>query len=519
MKFIQTLYIDASKDPFRDSFGWAAPEYHLMGWALSCLQLYKIYGNIALFANSKASHLLTDTLQLPYNEVHHSPDKLTLIHPDLWALPKIYTYSLQEQPFLHIDGDVFIFKKFTPKLLNGELIAQNLEVATEEHYTTNQKHLMRHFSFFPPCVKKDFESGIPIQACNAGIIGGNDMSFFRDYTTMAFEYVNRNADCLKHVNVNCFNVFFEQHLFYTFANEKGLDVSVLFEEIIEDTGYNNFSDFHDVPFNRSYLHLIGPYKRDEFICIQMAAKLRELYPDYYDRIAALFFKKNIRLSPNGFVNPFFLNDKRSSIELKKRLDEQANTHLQKLKQAADSCPPDIEKEIFQNDFDTFYSQLISFLKSDIYKKYDLDKRDIEAQHWYRYLFSDMSAILNQVVVYCPLTKIIESSFNWAGLLNRHYRIAVKYYSNLQVYKGLFYNLVVLEASDNKFSLYDINELDQAILLLLSEPLSISEVLIKMQVYFEDDVLQNHYEDYKNLIITSIKQLVIKKAIQPESVKN
>ena len=28
MNFIQTLYIDKLKDPFKDCFGWAAPEYH-----------------------------------------------------------------------------------------------------------------------------------------------------------------------------------------------------------------------------------------------------------------------------------------------------------------------------------------------------------------------------------------------------------------------------------------------------------------------------------------------------------
>jgi len=69
MNFLQTLYNDDSKDPFRDSFGWASPEYHLMGWALSCLQLRRIYGNITLFANSPAAHLLIDTLQLPYAKV------------------------------------------------------------------------------------------------------------------------------------------------------------------------------------------------------------------------------------------------------------------------------------------------------------------------------------------------------------------------------------------------------------------------------------------------------------------
>ena len=114
MHLIQTLYIDSTKEPLRDSFGWVAPEYHLMGWALSCLQLHKLYSHITLFANSQAARLLVDTLQLPYTEINLAHDQLTLLHPDLWALPKIYTYSLQDQPFLHIDGDVFLLNRSMP---------------------------------------------------------------------------------------------------------------------------------------------------------------------------------------------------------------------------------------------------------------------------------------------------------------------------------------------------------------------------------------------------------------------
>jgi len=117
MNYIHTFHINPDKDPFRYPFGWVAPEYHLMGWALSCLQLQKIYGEVSLFANSQAARLLIDTLQLPYTDVQVKHDKLTLLHPDLWALPKIYTYSIQEQPFLHIDGDVFLFNPFDANLL------------------------------------------------------------------------------------------------------------------------------------------------------------------------------------------------------------------------------------------------------------------------------------------------------------------------------------------------------------------------------------------------------------------
>ena len=326
MSIVQTLYLNKTKDPFHYSFGWAAPDYHLMGWALSCLQLHQLYGSITLYANGPAAGLLIDTLQLPYSEVNLELDNLTLIHPDLWALPKIYTYSIQKQPFLHFDGDVFLFKPLSSDLLSGELIAQNVEVATENYYMLTQKELMRHFTYFPPCVKKDFESGIPFRACNAGIFGGNNIAFFYEYATLVDDYINNNAKKLKHIHVNAFNIFFEQHLFYALAKEKDIPVSVLIEGIIEDNGYRNMGDFHDVPFNRSYLHLLGHFKRDEFTCIQMAAKLRELYPDYYERIVALFHKKNIRLSPCGFKNIY--NPPINPI------DEESNTHLQKLKLAA-----------------------------------------------------------------------------------------------------------------------------------------------------------------------------------------
>ena len=57
--------------------------------------------------------------------------------------------------------------------------------------------------------------------------------------------------------------------------------SVLFGGITEDRGYRNMGDFHEVPFNRSYLHLKGHFKRDEFTCIRMAEKLKELCIIHY----------------------------------------------------------------------------------------------------------------------------------------------------------------------------------------------------------------------------------------------
>ena len=189
-------------------------------------------------------------------------------------------------------------------------------------------------------------------------------------------YIHKNADRLKRINVNGFNVFYEQHLFYALSREEGLPVKVLIEDVIEDRGYKNLADFHDVPFNRCYLHLLGDFKRDEFTCHQMAAKLRELFPDYYERIISLFHDKNILLNPSGFLNV-------------------------------------------------------------------------------SYRFADTSDLKNRIVVRCLETEIIASSFNWAGIFNKTYQSGAKYYANMQIKKGRFHNLIVFEATDNGFSLYNI----------------------------------------------------------------
>ena len=265
------------------------------------------------------------------------------------------------------------------------------------------------------------------------------------------------------------------------------------------------ADFHEVPFNHSYLHLMGFFKRDEWTCIQMAAKLRELFPEFHERITALFHDKNLKLSPSGFIN-----NKDSAT---KQIDEQTNTHLQILKAAVEKYTSENNKELFQHDFAIFYEHLLSFLSKTVSTN-ALLQRDLAAQNWYRDLFADMSTAYHKIVVRCPETEMIESSFDWARIFNNSYRFGIEYYRDLTIEEGEFVNLIVPEATDNRFSLYDINELEHAILLLLSEPLSINVILTKIQVYFEEDEIQNQYETYEDIVLGFIKQLVIKKAIRP-----
>lgn len=536
MKFIQTLSIN--KDPLKNNFGWFAPEYHLMSWALSSLQLHKICQRVELYANSNAARLLIDTLGLPYSKVNLTHDNLNLPNENLWALPKVLTYSLQEEPFLHIDGDVFLFNQFPQALLESELIAQNIEEATN-YYISTQKELMANFTYFPDCVKADFSGSIPIKGVNAGILGGNNISFIKEYASAAFEYINRNIECLPLIIVDRFNIFFEQHLFYSLAKEREIPISVLISDVINDNEYKYLGDIHEAPCCRNYLYLLGHLKKDEYTCIQMAGKLRELYPEYYYRIISLF-KRNNALSLSFYYREnlhsiddflFFNKDARETYCTEGFKKESNNNDIATLynsneiadlsllewivNNSIEEQHSSLSKAEFENDFKIFSKNLHQFLSnSKRISPYWLYGRDLKSSNWYCELFGKDERFKSKIVSKCEEINIIESEYDWAGLLNKYKRIGAKYYEDLEISSGHFFNLAVPEISKNGFSLFDLDEMEKLILDHLLNPLSINMLLQAMQNYAEEDVIENHLEIFNNLIITLLKQLVVKKAIKP-----
>jgi hypothetical protein len=329
IKIVQSFWSCNHGNLLKFNAGWYAPEYNLMGWALSCLQLKKYYNNVVLYADSVAAKMLVDTLQLPYTEVISNLDKLNITHPQLWALPKICAYSQQDSPFLHVDGDVFIWKPFDDKLLKSGLIAQNVEAATS-YYENIMQELEASLSYFPAEIIEERKKRNLIYAYNAGIFGGSDIAFINSYTQKAKQFIDNNISCFSKINVGNFNIFFEQYLFYAMVKKHKKSVGVLIDAIIGDNEYIGFGDFMEVPHNKQYLHLLGVYKRNKMVCEQMANRLRQDYPEYYYRIIALFKNKQIPLKKDYYYfisqpAAHSLKERYSSLKKNYKNIEQKNT--------------------------------------------------------------------------------------------------------------------------------------------------------------------------------------------------
>ena len=148
-------------------------------------------------------------------------------------------------PFLHVDGDVYIFEKFDKELISKSIIVQNIETTSDYYWNMWQK-IKPELSYIPN-IMKNYDEKIHDKAFNMGIFGGNDIDFIKTYTIASFNFVNKNKDSLSKINAYNFNIFFEQVLLFELSKEKNITVNCLINEDIGDNEYHGFGNFEEVP--------------------------------------------------------------------------------------------------------------------------------------------------------------------------------------------------------------------------------------------------------------------------------
>jgi hypothetical protein len=292
MKIIQSFWTKPffhSADFLLDSRlngGWPARKFNYFSWALSCLQLSEYYTDVCLVTDDLGKYMLIDKLQLPYTSVAVSLNKLDAYDPGLWALGKIYAYSIQEEPFLHVDSDIFIWRKFDDRINNAGLAAQNREIGSE--YSQTFDDICKTFDYIPEYLKE--LEGLQYVACsNAGIIGGGDIPFFKLYTGEVFRFIDENRDSIrkhiKYLNTAFVNVCYEQVIYNLLAEKNNKEISYLFPDHLDapkDVGF-----FHCADANSAFVHCLGTFKKNRLVYRMLEIKLKTLYPEYYRRIVDL----------------------------------------------------------------------------------------------------------------------------------------------------------------------------------------------------------------------------------------
>lgn len=288
MKIIQSFWSGGQND-FTNSYGWYSYRYNWMSWILSCHQLIQYHDEVELYTDNFGYEILIEKLKLPYTKVHIVLDEVNHYPKDFWAIAKIKTFEKQTKPFLHVDGDVFVWDSLTNLFKGSNLVVQSMEV-TNWYYQNIWKAIYPELIFLPEELKYFHEDNSNM-SYNMGIVGGNNIGFFKEYCRKSIDFVNANAVSWNRINGLHFNVFFEQLLFCKYAEAKEEKVDFLFPEMPVDNEYFGFADFHEVP-NKTYLHLLGNYKKEPVICKFMEVYIMKFYPEAYSNLGKVLNEFN-----------------------------------------------------------------------------------------------------------------------------------------------------------------------------------------------------------------------------------
>src|SRR5579863_3532555 len=112
---------------------WGEPRHHLLAWGLSLRLAQRQFPETMLVTDSEGKALLVDRLGLDFTHVSTELDHLRDADQGWWALGKLVAYSLQDQPFVHLDTDVFLWRPLPAWLTAAPVFAQCPERHSLEH--------------------------------------------------------------------------------------------------------------------------------------------------------------------------------------------------------------------------------------------------------------------------------------------------------------------------------------------------------------------------------------------------
>jgi hypothetical protein len=523
MKVVQTFWSGNREQILQNAFGWHGAAYHIQSWALSCQLLRRLYEKVELYTDETGYNFLVKQLKLPYTKVHVVLDDLNHYDTSVWALSKIRTYSLQTSPFIHVDGDVFLWKKFSDELLKSDLIIQNREIGNR-YFESSWEILESKLDFIPSEILNHRQNEPAVNVHNFGIFGGKDLDFIQEYSKKAFEFVDKNLAVLDSIQEFNFNIFFEQYLFYCMS--QGREVSSYFDRDFIPDQYKGLASFEDVPNTRSYLHLLGDFKSNPQVCCNMSRQLSIEFPEQYLSCLQLFNSLEQRIfniqnnkeildqnlltsSFSSFYQPIPFHQKfshsRKMVELYFRgFTNPPNSQMESI-EALEKIVTKVDDESVRSMFQ-YELQIDGYLSS--LNELNLTEYSRHEYHQKKH-YSSFIALYNQFEFKQTSSHTMIKKVIYAVTSTATNKVTPMEVSRLIVpsVKAPFYHEITLD------------DLEEAILSESHTSLTIDQLLKAMEKYFHKDDLVNNYTNYQRLIYNSVKRLSYQRALDFQLVEN
>lgn len=230
-----------------------------------------------LYSDEKSAEALYSN-GVYFDQYNHSlADKN--IPGEWWTMGKIETYGMQTHPFLHIDGDAFLFDR----VQENQVICQGLDFKLnyyQECVSRCKEAGCKFPDYFEDFIQIDDYSEI---CYNTGVFGGSNVKATYDYAQSALKFVKDNNGAWEKLK----NVKNESSLFAI------QEICVMVEQLFMTAYMRSINQkvtcivpdgANFIKSDYSYIHLAGGFKKQPVFIGLMHEKMRSVFPGEYQRI-------------------------------------------------------------------------------------------------------------------------------------------------------------------------------------------------------------------------------------------
>jgi hypothetical protein len=273
---------------------WGSETSHLLSWVLSFELARRHYPTSSLVADDAGARILVDGLGLDFDTVSLALNDLRGCDPCWWSIGKLAAVAEQEEPFVHIDSDVFLWKALPARLVAAPVFAQNPEpFALGDYYKPEvfERALAGRRGAWLPEEWGWYATTSSTRGECCGIVGGTRPDFLRHWARQGLRLVtepgNRSVlDALSDrptlmvtLEQYLLTACFEHHRDTSGSPYRDVRMSYLFES------WGDALD-EDQAARVGFTHLITA-KRDPEIVERLDRRVRRDYPERYERCLAV----------------------------------------------------------------------------------------------------------------------------------------------------------------------------------------------------------------------------------------
>ena len=271
--------------------GWPTLAHYLMACVLSVETARIHFEGTRLVTDPTGKEMLVDGVGLEFDDVRLDLSEIDEFDPDWWNLGKVQAYRVQDEPFVHIDNDVFLWGGLPEGILKADVLAQCPEhfSDTSDYYRLGELEAVRRYPY--GWLPKEVEwcrsvYGVHQLSLNTGIYGGHRVDFIRYCAEQMFEMLEHpgNRDVMANIDdkgtvAGMLEMFLpaaclEYHAVRPHSPFRTVEVATLF-----DSAEQAYEDAEA----RSYTHMIGRSKSTPTFARKLESRVRSHYPRHYER--------------------------------------------------------------------------------------------------------------------------------------------------------------------------------------------------------------------------------------------